>query len=294
MKPKFLLLPVLLLLAQPAFPVAKEIIQLQQSVALLQDQVRDLNRMITERMAVMTQLVERNTDTTNKLQGAIDNVQRALSSTLAAQGQKIDSGHQQVQALSESLEDLKARQTRLSEQLTQIRQLLETIQAPPQPATQQTPQQPVAAAPPPNPKDLYENALRDLSGGKNDLALAEFQDYLKYFSDTDLAGNAQFYIGEVYYRKGDYEKAIDAYNAVLDKYPKSNKTPTAHWKKAQALLETKQRDAAVRELRTLIRRFPNSDEAKLARDKLQSMGLTANAASPSKASSKYRKTTRRR
>lgn len=280
---------VLLFVAQPAYPVAKEIIQLQRDVALLQDMVRDLNRLMTERMAVMTQLVERNTDTTNKLGAALENVQRSLANTMAAQGQKIDSGQQHVQALSESLEDLKARQSKLGEQLVQIRQLLETIQAQPQPAA-------VAPAPapvvPPNPKDLYENALRDLQGGKNDLAMAEFMDYLKYFPETDLAGNAQFYIGEVNYRKGDYDKSIDAYNAVLDNYPKSNKAATAHWKKAQALMELKQRDAAVRELRTLIRRFPNSDEAKLARDRLKALGLTADARAPASTKAARKKTRR--
>ncbi len=278
---------VVLLTVQPAYPVAKEIIQLQRDVALLQDMVRDLNRLMTERMAVMTQLVERNTDTTNKLGAALENVQRSLAGALAAQGQKIDSGQHGVQALSESLEDLKARQTRLGEQLVQIRQLLETIQAQPQPTAAAAP----APAPPPNPQGLYENALRDLQGGKNDLAMAGFLDYLKYFPETDLAGNAQFYIGEVNYRKGDYDKAIDAYNAVLDNYPKNNKNPTAHWKKAQALLELKQRDAAARELRALIRRFPNSDEAKLARDRLKALGLTADARAP--ASSSARKKSRR-
>lgn len=276
---------VIFLAAPPAHPVAKEIIQLQRDVALLQDMVRDLNRLMTERMAVMTQLVERNTDTTNKLGAALENVQRSLAVALSAQGQKIDSGQQHVQAVAESLEDLKARQARLGEQLVQIRQLLETIQAQPQPTPAAQP------AAPPNPKDLYENALRDLQGGKNDLAMAGFLDYLKYFPETDLAGNAQFYVGEVHYRKGEYDKAIDAYNKVLDNYPKNNKAATAHWKKAQALLELKKRDAAVRELQTLIRRFPNSEEAKLARDRLKALGLTADARAPA-SSSRSRKTRR--
>jgi tol-pal system protein YbgF len=285
MKRKLLLGILILSLAMPAAPASKEIVQLQRDVALLQDMVRDLNRLMTERMAVMSQLVERNTDTINKLQGVIENVQRGLAASLTVQAQKIDSGQQHVQAVAESLEDLKARQSRLGEQLVQIRQLLETIQAQPQPALVQT-----QAAAPPNPKDLYENALRDLQGGKNDLAMAGFADYLKYFGETDLAGNAQFYIGEVHFRKGDYNQAIEAYNLVLDKYPKNNKAATAHWKKAQALLEQRQRDAAVRELNTLIRRFPNSDEAKLARDRLRTLGLRGDAGSP--ASSRLRKVRR--
>lgn len=283
-----LVILVIFLAAPPAHPVAKEIIQLQRDVALLQDMVRDLNRLMTERMATMNQLVERNTDTINKLQGTIDTVQRGLTAALSAQGQKIDSGQQHVQAVAESLEDLKARQSRLGEQLVQIRQLLETIQAQPQPTAAVAVPTPAA---PPNPKDLYENALRDLQGGKNDLAMAGFVDYLKFFPETDLAGNAQFYIGEVNYRKGDFDKAIDAYNAVLDKHPRNNKAATAHWKKALALFEQRKRDAAVRELRTLIQRFPNSEEAKLARDRLKGLGLTAEARAPAKMSA--RKKTRR-
>ena len=281
MRTKLILLAVVLLAAAPLplGAVSKEIIQLQRDIALLNEQLRDLNRLITERMAVMTQLVEKSNDTTNKLQGSIDNVQRTLQTAIAAQGQKIDGFQSQFQALSEGLEEVKTRQTRLSEQMTQVRQLLEAIQAPAQPAGQPTTPAP---APPPQPEVLYQNALRDFMGGKSDLAMQGFQDYLKHYADGDLAGNAQFYIGEVYYRNTQLSKAVDAYNAVLENYPKSNKTAAAHLKKGYALLELKQRDAGVRELRALIRRFPNSDEARLARERLKTMGLSASARGPTR------------
>jgi len=285
------MLAALLALALPAWAQKKEVIQLQRDVALLQEQIRELNRLITERLAVMTNLVERNTDTVNKLQGSIDNAQRAVQSSVAAQGQKIDTLQSHFQALSDGLEDLKARQGRLSEQMAQVRQLVETIQTPP-PAAQQAQTQ---AAPPP-PKDLYENALRDYMGGKNDLAIQGFQDYLKYYPDTDLAGNAQFYIGEIFYRTGKYTDAVRAYNVVLDSFPNGNKTAAAHLKKGYALLEMKQREAAVRELRALIRRFPNSEEARLARERLKSLGLTASgpsARSPTGARRSFRSRPRR-
>ncbi len=275
MRIRVCVLAALLALALPAWPASKEIIQLQRDVALLQEQIRELNRLITERLAVMTSLVERNTDAVNKLQGSIDNAQRAVQSSVAGQGQKIDTLQSHFQALGDALEDLKARQARLSEQMAQVRQLVETIQTPP-PAAQQAQSQPTA---PPPPKDLYENALRDYMGGKNDLAVQGFQDYLKYYSDTDLAGNAQFYIGEIFYRTGKYSDAVKAYNVVLDNFPNGNKTAAAHLKKGYALLEMKQREAAVRELRALIRRFPNSEEARLARERLKSLGLTAAAPS---------------
>lgn len=266
MKLRVVLLVAALLVAAPAWPVAKEIIQLQRDVALLSEQVRDVQRLITERMAVMNQLVEQSTDSVNKLHGALDNVQRTLANSLAAQGQKVDNVHGQLQALSDGLEEVKSRLSRLSEQVAQVRETQQTIQAPPQPAT------PTPAAPP-APKTLYDNALRDFIGGNLELAMQGFQDYLKYYPDTDLAGNAQFYIGEVLYRGGKFSEAVNAYNVVLEKYPGGNKTAAAHLKKGFALLEIKQRDAAVRELRALLRRFPNSDEARLARERLRTLGI---------------------
>ncbi len=275
MRIKALFLAGALLVAAPAWTVSKEIIQLQQQVAQLGDQLRDLNRLVTERMAEMRQLQEQATDSVNKISSVIENVQRSLQSTIAGQGQKVESLQGQLQSLNDSLEDVKARLARLSEQMAQVRQAQETLRAP-APAGGAIPATPQPAAPPPPPPEiLYQNALRDYISGRYDLATQEFQDYLKYYADTDLAGNAQFYVGEVFYRGGQFSEAVKAYDAVLQNYPKSNKTAAAHLKKGYALLEMKDRQAGVRELRALIRRFPNSDEARLARDRLKALGLSA-------------------
>ena len=57
---------------------------------------------------------------------------------------------------------------------------------------------------------LYNNALRDYNAARYDLALSQFQDYLKYYPNTDLAGNAQFYIADMEYRSGNFEAALCA------------------------------------------------------------------------------------
>ena len=49
---------------------------------------------------------------------------------------------------------------------------------------------------------LYNNAVRDYTGGKNDLASQEFSEYLKFYPNTDLAGNSYFYLGEIQFRAG--------------------------------------------------------------------------------------------
>src|ERR1035438_1888518 len=132
----------------PVYAVSKEIVQLQQMVQTLSDQVRDLQKAFLEKNAVMTSLVEKSADNTNRLQTAIDNLQKTLQTSLGSQvtstNQRLDSQQQRLQLINDSVDELKARQTKLSEQLTQIRILLETVQAPPAaaPVQQAVPQAP--------------------------------------------------------------------------------------------------------------------------------------------------------
>ena len=250
---------VVVFLPTPAYPVAKEIIRIEAAVARLEADMRDMRSTFHERMGMMRQLMEQTTDAINKLNVVTEQVQLSIKGSVAAQGSKVDSVTDSVQGLQDSLEDVKARLSKLSEQMSQVRNSVETLQTP----------TPGAGVPPPDPEALYQNALRDLQSGNLDLSLQQFQDYLRYYSETDKAGNAQFYIGEVFYRQGKLREAIEAYDVVLERYPKGNKTAGTHLKKGFALLELKQRSAGVRELRQLIRRFPRSDEAKLARQRLR-------------------------
>jgi TolA-binding protein len=80
-------------------------------------------------------------------------------------------------------------------------------------------------------------------------------------------------MAEIEYRGGRYPAAIRNYDSVLQQYPDSNKVPVAHLHKGIALIDIKQTDAGVRELRSLIQRFPNSPEAMQARSKLSGMGV---------------------
>ncbi len=84
-------------------------------------------------------------------------------------------------------------------------------------------------APPPD--VLYNNALRDYNGDKNDLATQEFSDYIKFYPNTDLAGNCYFYLGEIQFRQGNYQQAAQSYDQVLQNFPTGNKSASAQLKK---------------------------------------------------------------
>lgn len=120
----------------------------------------------------------------------------------------------------------------------------------------------------------YTNAYRDFSGGKYDLAMQEFADYLKYFGTTEFAPNAQFYIGQIYYNKHDYDNALQAFDAVLERYSSGNKTADAHYMKGQCLMQLGRNDAAAKEFRDVYTRYPDTDLAAKAKARLRDLGLS--------------------
>jgi tol-pal system protein YbgF len=148
-------------------------------------------------------------------------------------------------------------------------------------AAQQAQQQAQAQAPPPD--VLYNNALRDFNAGKNDLATQEFSDYIKFYPNTDLAGNSYFYLADMEYRQGNFQQAVKNYDQVIQNFPTGNKAPAAQLKKGFALLELGQAEDGVAELRHVIQRYPRSSEALQAKERLRKMGVSTTGTAAKKA-----------
>ena len=171
------------------------------------------------------------------------------------------------------MDELKVRLAKVTQQLEQMQAAQQSISA--QQAAQQAQQQAQAQAPPPD--VLYNNALRDYNGGNNDLATQEFSDYIKFYPNTDLAGNCYFYLGEVQFRQAKYEAAAQSYDQVLQNFPSGNKAASAQLKKGFALIELGKQDDGVTELRKLIQRYPHAPEALQARERLRKLGVPSHA-----------------
>jgi tol-pal system protein YbgF len=276
-----------LLLATPAFSVSKEIVQLQTQVQALQDQMTQMRQSFDERMGVMKNLIEQSTDNVNKVASAVTDLTQQLQKTHNDTRAGADQLSGQIQSLNDSVDELKARMTKIGQQLDAIQSAQQNIntQQPPAGAQPLQPGQPgqtgvpQAANQAPPPDVLYNNALRDYNSGNFDLASQEFGDYLKYYQSTDLAGNAQFYLGDIDYRQGNYEAAVKAYDTVIEQYPDGNKAAAAQLKKGYALLELGQRQAGVRELNALITRYPRSIEATQAKERLKKLGASSSTTS---------------
>ncbi|MGA8765242.1 MAG: tetratricopeptide repeat protein, partial [Candidatus Sulfotelmatobacter sp.] len=176
----------------------------------------------------------------------------------------------QIQALNDSIDELKARLAKVSKQLEDMQASQQSQAA--QQAQQQSQQQAQAQAPPPD--VLYNNALRDYNGGKNDLSIQEFSDYVKFYPNTDLAGNSYFYLGEIQFRQGNYQQAAQSYDQVLQNFASGTKAASAQLKKGFALIELGKQDDGVQELRHVIQRYPRSNEALQARERLRKLGVS--------------------
>ncbi len=257
----------------PAWGVSKEIIQLQTQVQQLQEQLTAMQTSMEQNMGVMKSLVQQDTDAINKATLAITTLQTALQKQSGDAGTREDQLSGQIQALNDSLDELKARLGKVTQQLDTLQSSQQSIQA--QQAAQQAQQQAAAAAPPPD--VLYNNALRDYNSGNNDLATQEFGEYIKFYPNTDLAGNAYFYMAEIQFRQGNYQAAVQNYDQVLQNFPSGNKAASAQLKKGFALIELGKQDDGVAELRHLIQRYPHSQEALQARDRLRKLGVSATA-----------------
>jgi tol-pal system protein YbgF len=227
-------------------------------------------------------------------------LQKSMQDVTANSGARLDTMSTQVQGLSDNLEEIKSRLGKLNQQLVDLQNTVQSIDAKisggggagatptasnsgggmsSQSASSSLPSGAAAGGgPAPSADTLYSNGLRDITGGNYDLARKEFQDYLKYYGDTDLASNAQFYLGEIAYSQKKYEQAVAEYDHVLTNYPKSFKLAPAHLKKGMALIELGQKTSGVRELRDVVRRFPGTEEERRARAKLKELGVAVTAA----------------
>jgi tol-pal system protein YbgF len=255
----------------PAWGVNKDMIQLQTQVQQLQEQMTAMQRSFDERMGVMKNLVEQDTDAVNKVANALNALQTTLVKQQNEGGSKADQLSGQIQTLNDTLDELKVRLAKVSKQLEDMQAAQQSASA--QQAQQQAQQQAMAQAPAPD--VLYNNALRDYNGGKNDLALQEFSDYVKFYPNTDLAGNAYFYLGEIQFRQGNYQQAAQTYDQVLQNFPSGNKAASAELKKGFSLIELGKQDDGVSELRHLIQRYPRSPEALQARERLRKLGVSS-------------------
>jgi TolA-binding protein len=183
-----------------------------------------------------------------------------------------------VRFMRQDVTDLNAKLNKLDAKIVDLDNAVKACQTPPPPPPGLG--NAALTGPPPGvtAESLYRDAYRDKLGGNNDLALRQFQDYVNWYKDTANACIAQYYIGEIYFAKGDFEPSVQAFDAVLEKFPEEcAKVPDAHYQKGLALAKLGQRTSAGEEFRELKRKYPTGPWTVKANAELKNLGLSTTA-----------------
>jgi len=286
---------VCLLLAVPVLAPAanKEIEALQRDIALLQQQIKDLQKSQDEKFAGLLEATRTAADAANRANTSVAVITSSIEKNLRDQTDKVatpvvglstrlNEMGGELRTLSQAVGDLTALVNRLQVQLTDINNAIKVIQQPPVAPPPQSGQPGGSASasdvPPMPAETMYNAARQDYISGKYDLAVQGFNDYLKYYGNTSFAPNAQFYIAMIHFAQGNYEAAVKEFDMVLEKYPDNNKTADALLYKGRALVKMPgHKTEGGNEFMEVIRRYPKSDQATQACNDRRAIGLGCGA-----------------
>ena len=209
---------------------------------------------------------------------------------------KVDAIETRLQTNTGSTEEISHRIDQLQQQVAKsqrdiddIRALIALLQQPAVPATTTDPAVPAGATTTPapsggqvtvparqpagDPMDTYQAAYRDYQRGNYDLAIEGFRDFLTTNKVADLSDNAEYWIGESLFSQKKYREAIEQFDTVVTKYPRSDKVPGALLKKGYAYINIGERAQGIVQLQYVVHEHPRSQEAGLARQKLKQLGI---------------------
>lgn len=267
----------------------EDILSIQRDVAQLQDQVKQLQASQDQKLTALETLIKQALDQSSQASTSMTALQRTLTDRLNEQqtkvaapiavlGTKVDQSADDLRAVRENLAALASRVANLDNKLSDISSAVRTLSQPPAappPDAGGAPPAAGAASVPPSgvsAESLWLNAFRDYSSGKDDLAMMEFNDYLKYFPTAENAASAQYYVGQLYNRAKMFDDAVKAFDAVLERYPDNPKTPDALYGKADALAHGGHRAEATAEFKDFLTRFPTHSLARNAQAQLHDLG----------------------
>ena len=130
---------------------------------------------------------------------------------------------------------------------------------------------PVASRPAGSDQQNYQAAFDLISARKYPEAAAAFEKFLTQFPTSPLADNAQYWLAETHYVRGQFQEALPAFRKVLEQYPQSAKLPDALLKVGYCQIEMGDRNAARTSLQEVMRQFPDTTAARLASQRLSAL-----------------------
>jgi tol-pal system protein YbgF len=196
-----------------------------------------------------------------RINGSVEEIQyrdKRQATDTDSVGQK---SQQRLDAINISL-------AKMDERLSQVEQYLNLSANTPEPSGNSATAAPGATTSASD-EQLYAEARKAYDSGDLDKARQQFKRLIKEFPNSKIVDNAQFWIGESYFREKWYERAILEYQTVIEKYPKGNKVPAAMLKQGMALQKIGENPSARLIFEELVNKYPKASEAAIAKKKLK-------------------------
>lgn len=116
---------------------------------------------------------------------------------------------------------------------------------------------------------LYNTSYLDFTKGNYQVAIIGFRRFLKLFRSSDMADNAQYWIGECFYSLGQLDSAETEFQQLLSEYPQGNKVPSAIYKLGLVYQLQGKGGLAQKKFKELVEKYPGTPEANLAQERLK-------------------------
>jgi len=257
---------------RPLEAASKEYQLMMANIRMLQQENQRLQAQVADLAAVLKTVaarIDEQAGTSRK--GFADQKIQAdtMVSDVRAVREKVDETNVRLGSLSEEVEALRAAQVAAAAQPAAVA---------PGDAAAVPPAGPAGPAPGmrpggfgASPSQAFESARSDYYMGQWSLAIQGFESYMKTFPKSELADDAQYYIGETSYMSGKFQDAVTAYDRVIAGYPASNTLPDAYYKRGLALESLGQLPQARESFAFVVKNYPDSDAGRLAKQALDKL-----------------------
>jgi tol-pal system protein YbgF len=206
----------------------------------------------------------------NDIDGRVQRIERVVSNqSLLEMAQKLDAAQADVRSLRGRVEELENSNEALRKQQRELYSDLDKRIA--TGGTASVPGAPAPGGSAAAEQAAYTQAFDALKASNYQAAITGFNSFLSAYPTSPIAENAQYWLGEAHYARGEYDQAAAAFRIVGERWPNSRKSPDAMLKLGYSQIELKQVGPARVTLSDLTRKFPDSDAAKLAAERLQKL-----------------------
>ena len=271
---------VVLSTAIPATAQNREHQQMSAELRMLQEQ--------TQQLALTLAQIG---DALKALNTRMDAADQAAQKRFADQELLIKKLGDDLSAIRERTQDTDTRLRKLADEVDALRSTLTSLPslisaAPVSPPAETgavdptAPAVPAAAAPLPStvglsPSRMLATAKSDYFSGSYATAVTGFDALLRTFPTSEAAAEAQFMLGETFTQQKQYSDAVNAYTAAIQKYPRSMWVPEAYYKRGKAQESLGTPEAARASYELLLKTYPDTQSAGLAKQALDRLGRQA-------------------